>query len=152
MYTRSLTCPALRPPSLSLSLWLQDMLELQVRAKERVKELLSDTSKLPLELIILGRTMNILRGVNKQVRHNSWLLLLLLLLLLPPLLLLLLLLLLSRLVCHQHAHVPCMRRSVTSSSSSCDPGGITCESHQHFCPGASPQQRKQHYSIAYYTF
>eukprot|EP00043_Microstomoeca_roanoka_P014111 m.139014 g.139014 ORF g.139014 m.139014 type:complete len:524 (+) comp15931_c0_seq2:222-1793(+) len=44
----------------------EELLALQLRAKERVKELLSDTSKLPLELIILGRTMNILRGVNKQ--------------------------------------------------------------------------------------
>eukprot|EP00056_Hartaetosiga_gracilis_P004992 m.80144 g.80144 ORF g.80144 m.80144 type:complete len:524 (-) comp12005_c0_seq1:4013-5584(-) len=44
----------------------KDMLEVQVAAKERVRLLLSDTSKLPLELVILGRTMNILRGNNKQ--------------------------------------------------------------------------------------
>ncbi|EGD79771.1 atypical/ABC1/ABC1-B protein kinase [Salpingoeca rosetta] len=43
-----------------------DLLALQLRAKERVKALLADTSKLPLELIILARTMNILRGLNKQ--------------------------------------------------------------------------------------
>eukprot|EP00055_Hartaetosiga_balthica_P002298 m.3488 g.3488 ORF g.3488 m.3488 type:complete len:521 (-) comp2077_c0_seq1:80-1642(-) len=44
----------------------KDMLEMQVAAKERVRSLLADTSKLPLELIILGRTMNILRGNNKH--------------------------------------------------------------------------------------
>eukprot|EP00045_Choanoeca_perplexa_P009278 m.88452 g.88452 ORF g.88452 m.88452 type:complete len:550 (+) comp14832_c0_seq2:1271-2920(+) len=43
-----------------------EMLEMQVRAKERVRELLKETHKIPRELIMLGRTLNCLRANNKQ--------------------------------------------------------------------------------------
>ena len=46
-----------------------DLLELQLQAKERVKELLADTGLVPQELIILGRAMNIIRANNQA--HGS---------------------------------------------------------------------------------
>eukprot|EP00050_Salpingoeca_kvevrii_P001718 m.177494 g.177494 ORF g.177494 m.177494 type:complete len:541 (-) comp10438_c1_seq2:1159-2781(-) len=45
----------------------EDVVRLQQRAKERVRELLRDTNLLPRELIILGRSMNIIRSNNKMM-------------------------------------------------------------------------------------
>jgi aarF domain-containing kinase len=43
----------------------QDVYEMQLNAKDRLKKFLADTEKIPLELIFLGRTLNLLRSNNK---------------------------------------------------------------------------------------
>lgn len=40
--------------------------ELQQKMKERMKTFISDSTKMPLELVFLGRCMNLLMGVNKM--------------------------------------------------------------------------------------
>lgn len=49
----------------------QELLEMQVQAKERVRELLKETHMIPRELIMLGRTLNCLRANNKQVGYHA---------------------------------------------------------------------------------
>jgi hypothetical protein len=39
----------------------------QAKAKERIRHILSDTNKTPLELIFVGRNMNITRAINKEL-------------------------------------------------------------------------------------
>ncbi|EDQ84730.1 uncharacterized protein MONBRDRAFT_12595 [Monosiga brevicollis MX1] len=51
----------LRPEELTK----EQLMQFQVEAKNRVRELLKETHKIPSELVILGRTMNCLRGNNK---------------------------------------------------------------------------------------
>ncbi|KAJ3058686.1 hypothetical protein HK102_010363, partial [Quaeritorhiza haematococci] len=46
---------------------LMEVYELQVQAKERVKRFLSDTEKTPLELVFIGRNLNIIRSNNKTL-------------------------------------------------------------------------------------
>jgi aarF domain-containing kinase len=45
----------------------EDLYSMQVNAKEKVKKFLKETEKVPLELIFLGRTLNLLRGNNKML-------------------------------------------------------------------------------------
>ena len=40
---------------------------LQMKAKERVRHFFADTEKIPQELILVGRNMNIVRALNKQL-------------------------------------------------------------------------------------
>lgn len=47
----------------------KDYLELQIQSKERIRELLADSTLVPRELVILGRAMNIVRANNKT--HGS---------------------------------------------------------------------------------
>jgi len=44
-----------------------EILEMRTKAKERVRLLLHDTNRIPRELIILGRNLNIVRAVNKDM-------------------------------------------------------------------------------------
>ncbi|GAB5372082.1 hypothetical protein AAMO2058_001635000 [Amorphochlora amoebiformis] len=44
---------------------IDDILHMQVKMKDRVKNLLHDTKLVPRELILLGRNMNIIRSCNK---------------------------------------------------------------------------------------
>jgi aarF domain-containing kinase len=44
---------------------MEDLYHLQVHNKERIKKFLSDTEKIPLELIFVGRTLNLVRSNNK---------------------------------------------------------------------------------------
>ncbi|KAI9021980.1 ABC1 family-domain-containing protein [Hyaloraphidium curvatum] len=43
-----------------------EIYELQMEAKDRAKEMLGDTSKVPLEIIFVARNMNLIRSVNKS--------------------------------------------------------------------------------------
>eukprot|EP00049_Salpingoeca_infusionum_P005859 m.97956 g.97956 ORF g.97956 m.97956 type:complete len:516 (-) comp13114_c0_seq1:407-1954(-) len=54
------------PPSMRPDMTPEEMHAQQVAMKARVKLLLKDTSKIPLELVFLGRCMAILRGNNRQ--------------------------------------------------------------------------------------
>jgi aarF domain-containing kinase len=56
-------------PILTLTPTAQDMIRMQLEGKERVKHLLEDTNLIPRALIILGRSLNILRANNKT--HGS---------------------------------------------------------------------------------
>jgi aarF domain-containing kinase len=42
-----------------------EVYEMQIEAYERVKQLLADSQRVPLELILLGRNLNIVRANNK---------------------------------------------------------------------------------------
>ncbi len=44
-----------------------EVIAMQLKAKERVKKLLGDTSKTPRELILVGRHLNLVRSLNKQL-------------------------------------------------------------------------------------
>mmetsp|Transcript_20453 Transcript_20453/g.28681 ORF Transcript_20453/g.28681 Transcript_20453/m.28681 type:complete len:552 (-) Transcript_20453:33-1688(-) len=44
----------------------KDLLKFQMAAKEKVKELLTDSSLIPLELIFIGRSLNLVRANNKM--------------------------------------------------------------------------------------
>ena len=43
------------------------VIEMQFQAKERVKKLLGNTEKTPKELILLGRHLNLIRSLNKEL-------------------------------------------------------------------------------------
>lgn len=43
----------------------QELLKMQAEAKDRVRNLLKDTSLIPRELVFVGRSLNIIRGNNK---------------------------------------------------------------------------------------
>ncbi|CAJ0922603.1 13948_t:CDS:10 [Entrophospora sp. SA101] len=46
---------------------LQDAYEMQMAVKERIKQFLSDTELIPRELIFVGRNMNIVRSLNREL-------------------------------------------------------------------------------------
>jgi aarF domain-containing kinase len=46
---------------------LQDAYEMQMALKERIKKFLSDTELIPRELIFVGRNMNIVRSLNREL-------------------------------------------------------------------------------------
>src|SRR5438067_2069975 len=46
---------------------LQDVYEMQMAAKERLKRFLSDTELIPRELIFVARNMNIVRSLNREL-------------------------------------------------------------------------------------
>jgi aarF domain-containing kinase len=49
----------------SQTVTMKDVYEMQTVSKERVKKLLTDTEKIPRELIFLGRNLNLVRSYNK---------------------------------------------------------------------------------------
>jgi aarF domain-containing kinase len=46
---------------------MRDVYEMQTRSKERVKQFLADTEKIPRELMFLGRNLNLVRSNNKYL-------------------------------------------------------------------------------------
>lgn len=46
---------------------LKDLYRMQMVSKERIKQFLGDTEKIPRELIFLGRTLNLIRANNKHL-------------------------------------------------------------------------------------
>lgn len=45
----------------------QDIMKIQMKAKQRVKDLLEDTRLIPRELIFIGRSLNLIRANNKAL-------------------------------------------------------------------------------------
>ncbi len=46
---------------------MEDLYEMQTKAKDRVKHFLSDTKKVPEELVFIGRNLNLIRSNNKSL-------------------------------------------------------------------------------------
>jgi aarF domain-containing kinase len=46
---------------------MEDLYEMQTEAKDRVKHFLSDTKKVPEELVFIGRNLNLIRSNNKAL-------------------------------------------------------------------------------------
>jgi aarF domain-containing kinase len=49
------------------NLSMKEIYNLQRQAKDRIRKVLKDTSKLPRELIFVGRNMNLVRSINKEL-------------------------------------------------------------------------------------
>lgn len=52
---------------INIEVSMDELYELQMRAKSKIKEMLSDTASIPRELLFVGRNMNLIRSNNKYL-------------------------------------------------------------------------------------